>query len=362
MKTSTIRLIAHCLPTGCLAHEELVERFGADKVAAIVKMSGIRARRVVTGGQCASDLALAAAERLLIHGAVDRRSIDLLTFASQTPDYRVPATACVLHGKLGLTEACCTFDLNQACASFLHNLAVAHAMVVAGTVRRALILNADALSTLVHPRDRGLVTLHGDGAAAALVEAEDCARGGVEFVEFGTDGTKFDKLFVPAGGARLPSGPSTGVEIDDGTGSIRTLDHLYMDGPAIFHFCMHKITDVLRETLRRRALGVDDFDLVLVHQANRTMVELIYRSLRVPPAKQFYFLEEIGNSSGASLPSLLAQAWREGRVRPGSRTLLCAFGGGLSWGVMSIRWPDDAAAAVPGDVDVDVAGMIGAVA
>ena len=225
-------------------------------------------------------------------------------------------------------------------------------MVVAGTARRVLLLNGDALSTLINPNDRGLATLHGDAAAATLVEPLDAEAGGVDFIEVGTSGKDFDRLMVPAGGARLPTSAATCVEETDASGCTRNQEQLFMDGPAIFHFALYKIKDFLQELFQQRSLSVDDFDLVLFHQANRTMVDLLYKSLNVPAEKQYYFLEHVGNSSGASLPSLLAQAWREGKVKAGSRTLLCSFGGGLAWGAVSLRWPADAAAAVPGEVDV----------
>lgn len=350
--TTTIRAIAHALPATVLSHEEVAARFGEKDAAAIAKMSGVRERRVVAPGQTASDLALAAARRLLAGCDVDPRSIDLLTFASQTPDYRIPATASVVHGRLGLAEGCCTMDVGQACSSFLQNWATAHSMLVAGVARRALVLNADALTTLIHPRDRSLVPLHGDAGVAALVEPSSPERGGVEFFEFGTDGTKFDRLIVPAGGARTPGTAETRQEVMDGAGSVRTAEHLYMDGAAVFHFCVYKVTDFLKGLLARRSLAIERYDKVLLHQANKTMVDLVYRGIGASPAQRSYYLEKVGNSSGAALPALLAEAWRAGEIKPGSRTLLCAFGGGLSWGAASIRWPDDADAAVPGDLDV----------
>lgn len=352
MRTSTIRAIAHSLPAHILSYEELETRFGAKETASIAKMSGIRNRRVVAPGQTASDLAFAAATRLLKETGVDPKSIDLLTFASQTPDYRIPATSAVLHGRLGLAETCCTMDIGQACSSFLQNLAVAHSMIVAGTARRALVLNGDALTTLIHPKDRSLVPLHGDGAAAALVEASDSEQGGIEFFEFGTDGAKFDRLIVPAGGARRPVDASSSEEQLDAAGCTRTAEHLFMDGPAVFHFCVYKVTDFLKALLARPGLAVGTFDKVLLHQANKMMVDLVYRGIGATPAQRFMYLEHVGNSSGASLPSLLAEAWRAGEIKPGSRTLLCSFGGGLSWGAAAIRWPADASAAVPGDIDV----------
>ncbi len=350
--TSTIRAIAHALPATSLSYEDLVARFGEKHVASIYRMSGIRDRRVVAPGQCASDLAAAAARRLFEHKGVDPSTIDALIFVSQTPDYRSPATACKLQADLGLPEQCATFDMNQACAAFIFGVQVAHSMVVAQTAGRVLLLNADAVSRLVNPMDRGLVTLHGDAAVATLVEPADSEAGGIEFIETGVSGKDYERLIVPAGGARLPAGPATRVEQTDSAGCTRNQEQLFMDGPAVFHFVLYKVKAFLADVLQRRHLSIDDFDLVLFHQANKTMVDMLYTGLGVPDDKRFYFLEHVGNSAGASLPTLLAHAWREGRVKPGSRTLLAAFGGGLSWGAISLRWPADADAAVPGEVDV----------
>ena len=352
MITSTITAISHALPTNVITQKSLEKRFGVKAVKSIEKMSGVRLRRVVASGQCASDLAFAAAKRLIGHLKIDKNTIDLLTFASQTPDYRIPATSSVLHGRLGLSENCCTFDINQACSSFLQSLQVAHSMIVSKSVKCALVLNGDAISTLINPMDRGLVPLHGDGATAALIEPSKTTTGGVEFIKIGTDGTNYKRLMIPAGGSRMPCDSKTSVEKTDDDGCIRNLEQLFMDGPAVFHFAIYKVTEFLKTVLNDRNLSIDDFDTVLLHQANKTMVDLIYRSLAIPKNKRFYYLEEVGNSSGASLPSLLSQAWREGIIKPSTRTLLCVFGGGLSWGVASIKWPDDANAFVPGIVDV----------
>lgn len=352
MITSTIIATSYALPVNRLTQAELIQRFGEKAVNSIAKMSGIKERRVVAPGQCASDLALSAANRLIKHHNIDRKTIDLLTFASQTPDYKIPSTSSVLHGKLKLSERCCTFDINQACSSFIHSLQVAHSMIVAGTATRALVINGDAISTLINPMDRGLVTLHGDAAAATLIEKSDINDGGFELIETGADGSLFDRLLVPAGGSRLPSSLETKIEETAEDGCTRNMEQLYMDGPSVFHFAVYKMPGVIKEAINKAGFVMDDIDMVLLHQANKMMVDLIYSSLKVPEAKRFYFLEKVGNSSGASLPTLLSHAWREGVIRPGSRTLLCGFGAGLSWGVSIIRWPDDINASVPGLVDV----------
>jgi len=350
MHTTTIRAIAHTLPETRVTNEMLAARFGEKPMRSIVKMSGIEERRIVSLGQCASDLGLAAAERLLGHLLIERDSIDLLIFCSQTPDFKMPATASVLHGRLGLSERCCTFDINQACASYVHSMQVAHSMLVAQTATRALVINADALSQLVHHKDRSMVPLTGDAGVATLLESLEPTTGGFEHFRICNDGSLYEKLYIPAGGCRLPSSPITAEPVTDDAGVTRSQDTVHMDGPAVFHFAAHKVSGFLRDCLDDWSLNLDDIDLVLLHQANRTMVDLIYKAIGAGDEKQFTNIKHIGNAACASLPALLSEAWIEGKIMPGSRTLLCGFGGGLSWGAMVLRWPDDADASVPGEI------------
>ncbi|MBE3144752.1 MAG: ketoacyl-ACP synthase III [Planctomycetes bacterium] len=340
----------YCVPRHRLTNEELATRFDERRLRSIVKMAGIRERRVVASGETASDLAYWAAKRLLDDRKIDPKEIDLLIFASQTGDYQIPATACVMHGRLGLSEKCAAFDINLGCTSFPYSLSVAHSMLVSGVARKALLLNADAITTVIHPKDRGLVPLHGDGAVATLLEPT-AGKGGFLGFLLGTEGTGYQHLIMPASGARVPRTAETKKEIKDESGIIRTQEHLYMNGPAIFHFSVYKIPEVIREALSRFKLTVADLDLVLLHQANKTMVDLIYKALDVPAEKRFYFIETVGNTSGASSPMALAEAWRQSKLQPGSRTLLAAFGVGLSWGITVIEWSENMGPAVIGSIE-----------
>jgi len=340
----------YCVPRYRLTNEELASRFDERQLRSIVKMAGISERRMVAPGETASDLAYWAAKRLLDDRKIDPKEIDLLIFASQTGDYQIPATACVMHGRLGLSEKCAAFDINLGCTSFPYSLSVAHSMLVSGVACKALILNADALTTVIHPKDRGLVPLHGDGAVATLLEPTSGKGGFLGFL-LGTEGTGYQHLIMPASGARVPRTAETKIEIKDETGIIRTQEHLYMNGPAIFHFSVYKIPEIIREVLSRFKLTVADLDLILLHQANKTMVDLIYKALDVPAEKRFYFIETVGNTSGASSPMTLAEAWRQSRLQPGSRTLLAAFGVGLSWGITVIEWPEKLGPAVIGSIE-----------
>lgn len=348
--TTTITGMHYCIPTGVVTNAELSERFGERTIQSITRMAGVLERRVVLPGQTAADLGYCAAVRLLEAKGILREEIDLLIFASQTADYQLPATACVIHQRLGLAETCASFDLSLGCTAFPYAISVASSMVEAGGFQKALVINADALTTIIHPMDRGLVPLHGDAAAVSLVERCN-GDGGLLWCELGTDGSGHSHLVVPASGARIPRTEETKREFADETGIIRTQEHLFMNGPAVFHFSLHKVPDAIRAALHKHQMTIEDFDLVLLHQANRTMVDMIYKALKVPPERRFYFMENTGNASGASSPMLLAEAWRQGRIKPGQKTLLAAFGVGLSWGTMAIQWPQEVAPAVTCSVD-----------
>ena len=256
-------------------------------------------------------------------------------------------------------RVCCTgnwvcpiaarLDINLGCTAFPYGLSVVHGMISAGLARKALLLNAEAITTVIHPQDRGLIPLHGDGAAATLVEP--CEKRGIRGFLLGTLGEGYQHLMIPASGCAALARRRRKRKSPMNRALCRTAEHLHMNGPAIFHFSVYKVPEVIRQALDKMQLTIDDVDLVLLHQANKTMVDLIYKTLKVPEEKRFYFMENVGNTSGASSPMLLAEAWRQGRVKPGSRTLVAAFGVGLSWGVVVIDWPEDLGPAVQASVE-----------
>ena len=335
---AAITAIHYCLPPGRLTNDELAERFGAKQISSIVKMAGISERRIAPPGVTASDLAFVAAQRLLQSRGIAPAEIDLLVFVSQTGDYQIPATACVLHGRLGLGQHCAAFDINLGCSGYPYSLAVVDGLIGSGVAKKALLLNADALTQVIHPRDRGLVPLHGDGAVATLLEPAAPGEG-LCGIHLGTDGTGAAHLMIPASGARKPRSEETKREMVDASGSVRTDEHLAMNGPAVFHFSVYKVPEMIRAGLTKFGVGIGEVDLVVLHQANKTMLELIYKSIGVPAEKKFFFMENVGNTSGASTPMALAEAVRQGRVAPGSLTLLASFGVGLYWGMALLRWP-----------------------
>jgi 3-oxoacyl-[acyl-carrier-protein] synthase III len=349
---SFISAIHYCVPSSILTDDQLVARFGERPIKSISRMSGVHERRVADVDCSTSDLGLFAADKLIKSHSIDISSIDLIVVATATPDFQMPATACVIHGRLGLSDRCGAFDISLGCTAFPYSLSVVHSMISAGLAKRALLIVADTITKVIHPEDRGLVPLHGDGAMACIVEKCSSATGNMTFF-LGTDGKSHHHLIIPASGTRTPRSAQTRESTKDESGIVRSLEHMHMNGPAIFSFSLHKVPEVIRNALQENNLNVENVDLFLFHQANKKMVDQIYSVLKIPEAKQFFFMEKIGNCSAASSAILLAEAWRQGVVKPGMTVLIAAFGVGLSWGVSILKCPEGVTAATNAKTDYD---------
>jgi 3-oxoacyl-[acyl-carrier-protein] synthase III len=337
---------AFTLPEEVLTYEELEDRFGAKTMKKVLSGAGIRNRRIAPPDVCGSDLAYDAASRLLSYHEIDPQSIDLLIFCTQTPDYFLPTTACVLHKRLNLKRECACFDINLGCSQYVYALSVAHSMIASKVASRALVLTGDTLGRTLHPMDRSVVPLLGDGGSATLVGEVPEGQGFLGF-ELGTDGSGSEYLMIPAGGFRIPISEETGREVTDSEGNVRTQQNLYMNGAAIFHFAISVVPEVVRRVLDKHSLSIDDIDLFLFHQANKFMLDYLLKKLNISPDKTHFFLEDVGNSSGTTVPAVLTEAWRANKIRPGALVLLVGFGVGLSWAATIVRWPENSLGIAP---------------
>lgn len=341
MIASCILAVEPELGADTLSYAELEQRFGVDAMHKVLSGAGIRNRRVAPPGVCGSDLAFNAATRLLSKHSINPQSIDLLIFCTQSPDYWMPTTACVLHDRLQLKRQCAAFDINLGCSQYIYALSVAHSMLLAGLASRALVLTGDTLSHALHPKDRAVVPLMGDAGSATLLGEATEGSGFLGF-ELGTDGSGSKYLMIPAGGARQPCTPETAIETTDAEGNVRSQQNLYMNGVAIFHFAISTVPKTVEALLAKLSLNMNDIDLFLFHQANKYMIEYLLKKMRIPSEKTHFYLEDVGNTSGSTLPLLLADACRAGKVMPGGNILAIGFGVGLSWAATVIRWPDNA--------------------
>ncbi|MEV0644128.1 beta-ketoacyl-ACP synthase III [Phytomonospora sp. NPDC050363] len=313
------------LPPRAVDNDELIDRFGLPEEW-ITQRTGILSRRHVDPGTATSDLAVKAAAPLV---AADEGPIDTVVLATMTPDHPGPATAPIVAAELGLTGAA-AFDVGAACAGFVHALATATSLVVAGVSERALVIGADAMSTIVDPSDRNTAVIFGDGAAAALIEAAPSGSGSFGPFDLGSDGSQSGLITIPAGGSRQRT---------DGVAPDASGHYLHMAGLPVFRQAVDHMSASADRALKQAGLPASDVDWLVAHQANRRILDAVADRLGVAPERRVVHLDRVGNTSAASIPLALWDLWRSGRARPGDRVLLTSFGAGLAWGSTTLRWP-----------------------
>jgi 3-oxoacyl-[acyl-carrier-protein] synthase-3 len=295
----------------------------------IVARSGIRERRIAAPDQATSDLAILAAQRALADAGVAASEIDLLVVATVTPDYPMPSTACFVQHKLGIPSTAACFDLNAACSGFIYGMDTACALVASGRYRRALLIGAEKLSSIVDWQDRGTCLLFGDGAGAAVIGPSDTPGIGLIGTRLGALGEDTDLLCIPAGGSRTPTTPETLARGDQ---------FIKMKGKEVFKLAVRVMEEAARDILEQHGLAAAQIGLVIPHQANLRIIDAIAQYLELPVERFFVNVDRYGNTSAASIPIALDEARRAGRIKPGDLTLLVAFGAGLTYGSALIRW------------------------
>jgi 3-oxoacyl-[acyl-carrier-protein] synthase-3 len=334
VRGSTLVAVNYTLGSEHRTYEDIEQQFGTEAAAKVFKASGIRNRRIAAPGVCGSDLAFQSASELFERRPELRERIDLLVHCTQSPDYLMPTTACLLQDRLQLSKHCGAFDLNLGCSQYVYGLSVAHSMLVSGVARCALVTTGDTMTHTIHPRDRAILPILGDGGSASVLEFTESDTNSSGFLGFdlGTDGSGAKHLMLPASGFRQPHSAETALEVTDAEGNTRSAENFYMNGAADFHFAISVVPPTIHRLLEKLQLTLDDIDLVLFHQANQYMLDYLHKKLRIPPEKAFCYLENVGNTSGTTLPVVLSEAIKQNRVQAGSRVLMIGFGVGLSWG------------------------------
>ncbi|MBQ8046415.1 MAG: ketoacyl-ACP synthase III [Prevotella sp.] len=327
-----IKDIAYYLPQHVVTNQEIVEEFPEWSVEKIAEKVGVCERRVADSGETATDLAIAAAEKLFASGTVKRQDIDFVLFCTQSPDYKLPSSACIMQDKLGLSTACGAFDFNLGCSGYEYGLAVAKGLIVAGIASNVLLLTGETYNKYIHPRDKGNRTIFGDAATATVVSVEGFAEIG-EFC-LGTDGSGAKHLIVETGGARFCERKND-LNFDE-SGNPISSDHLKMDGQEIFVFTLTKVPKMVKEILARNSLSQEDISLFVFHQANKYMLEHLRKKMKIIPERFFINFEHIGNTVSSTIPIALCDAREQGRLK--GNVLLAGFGVGLSWGGVILQF------------------------
>lgn len=292
----------------------------------IVQRTGIHQRRHAPPEMATSDMALRAALQCLEAAECHPSDVDLVLVATMTPDQPIPSTACLVQERLGISAG--AVDLNAACAGFMYALVTGMQFVKAGSAQRVLVIGADTNSRIVDPADKKTYPLFGDGAGAVLLGPGSSKQGAMAYT-LGADGGGAQLLKLPGGGSRSPLCASSLLAGEQ---------YIKMDGRSVFKWAVRLLADTVRDGVQHAGLAVSDIDLFVLHQANIRIIDAAREALDVPRERLVVNLDRYGNTSGGSIPLALDEAYRSGRIQPGSRVLLCGFGAGLAWGTALLQW------------------------
>lgn len=321
-----IKAISYYLPQEIMTNESLVEEFPewtVDKIAAKVGVN----QRHIAGSETISEMAVKASNILFDQNPdINREDIDFVLLCTQSPDYLLPSTSCIIQAKLGLSTRCGAFDFNLGCSGYEYGLAVAKGFIEAGIAKNILFLTSEAYNKHLHPKDKGNKTIFGDAATATIISESGFAKIG-EFV-LGSDGNGAESLIIKTGGSANPD-KLNDTRFDE-NGNPVSSDYLYMNGGEIFNFTLRVVPGMVRETIRKNALEKQDISMFIFHQANTFMLNHLRRFLKIDEDKFFINMENIGNTVSSTIPIAIADAKSQGLLH--GYVLIAGFGVGLSWG------------------------------
>jgi 3-oxoacyl-[acyl-carrier-protein] synthase III len=300
------------------------------------EVMGFDKHRIVEPGVCVSDLAVFGMEHLFKKGQLRRDEIDAVILVTQSPDYFMPPTSSVIHGRLNLKQDIFCMDINQGCAGFVIGLLQAFLLLEQQSIQKVALINADVISRKTSPKDRNSYPLVGDAASITIVERD--VEDSVIHANLKMDGSRNEVLMIPAGGLRLPSTPETAVLEDVGDNNLRAKDHLRMDGSAVFNFVQTEVPPLIQSLLEFAGVSMESVDYLFCHQANRFMLQKLADKMGVPYAKMpSNVVEHFGNSSGVTIPTAITFNLLDRLVTEKFKVCVAGFGVGLTWGAVLLN-------------------------
>lgn len=329
-----IKAISYYLPERVVTNEELVKEFPEWSVDKVAQKVGVDSRHLAAPNETAGDMAEKAARKLFEEYQVDPKSIDFLLLCTQSSDYFLPSTACILQDRLGIPTSAGAFDYNLGCSGCIYGMAIAKGLIAAGIAKNVLLLTAETYNKYLHPLDKSNRSIFGDGAAACLISTDGFAEIG-EFV-LGTDGSGANNLIVKTGAARQKS--ATGLFVEDEEGHFWYDDYLYMNGGAIFNFTLDAVPAMMKEILEKNGLTKDQIDFYVFHQANKFMLNTIRKICMLPKEKFYVNLATTGNTVSSTVLIGLKDCIGNFVIKAGEKVMITGFGVGLSWGGTILRF------------------------
>lgn len=322
-----IKHISYYLPQQIVTNEELVKDFPEWTVEKIATKVGVNQRHIASENETATDLAVNAANNLLKENLnFNKEDIDFVLFCTQSPDYYLPTSACLIQERLGLRTNIGAIDYNLGCSGYVYGLALAKGLVMGGLAKNVLLLTGETYSKYLHAKDKGNRTIFGDAATASIISNEGFAEIG-EF-SLGTDGKGAENLIVKTGASKNKK--PVGDLLFDENGNPVSSDYLHMNGTEIFTFTQKNVPIVVKDTLTKNNLQQSDIDLFVFHQANKYMLNFLRKKIKIDEDKFYYFMSEVGNTVSNTIPIALYEANKEGRLK--GNVLISGFGVGYSWG------------------------------
>ena len=306
--------LEYYLPSKVITNQYLNEVCGIDAEFLENKI-GIKQRHIAHQDETVSDMAVRAGELLFEKNGADKNDIDLLLLCTQHADYKLPATACVIQNRLGLSVACAAFDINAGCSGFVYSLGIAGNFIKAGQAKNALIIMADLYSKSVDYKDKNTASLFGDAATAILLKSSGKNNGIIDII-YGTDGSNYDKLIIY----------NSGIKKDEGKSS-----YIYMDGREIFKFSTRVVPNSVNQLLERNNLNKSDIKYFIFHQANKYMLNEIKNRLELTDEQMVIDMENYGNTVSSTIPIAYKNLLQNGKLQQGDKIVFCGFGVGLSW-------------------------------
>ncbi len=262
-----------------------------------------------------------------------------MLLCTQSPDYFLPTTACLLQNRLGIPTSAGALDFNLGCSGFVYGLGLVEGLISSGQARNVLLITAETYSKFLNPTDRSVRTIFGDAAAATLLSASDSDESFIGPFVYGTDGAGGPNLIVPAGGLRRPISAETSQVVADDQGNQRSAENLFMDGPEIFNFTLSAVPQSVAQLLERSGRSLEEIDLFVFHQANRYMLDHLRKKLKIPAEKFSVCMGHCGNTVSSTIPIALKHEILDGRLKSGALVMLVGFGVGYSWGATLVRVP-----------------------
>lgn len=336
LKNIKISAVASTVPTEIVRVESYTEQFGKEYIEKFIESTGVHEFRKTKKNQTASDLAYVAAEHIIQHKNIDRLSISAIVFIAHSTDYRRPATACVLHKRLGLSKNCAAFDIGLACSAVPYGLYTLGSMMECSDVERALLLVGETPHKITNPLDKSSTMLIGEGGGAFLLE-KDLEKNELKGVTgiCKSDGNGYRAIILPGGGFRNPDAPKTVFEWADG--NKRSLYDVTMQGDDVFSFSISSVPRTIKEYLSLTNSDITSFDCLAFHQANKFILNLLCKKLKGDVNKMPLCLSKYGNTSAASIPLLLSDTYGNSSDNRIVNVLMSGFGVGLSWGVCAAK-------------------------